>query len=458
MTTVAACGLLLLAPAGRSATTLNGSRAKAAESSEIQILKQQMQELEQKVCSLEQRQEQDRTNAMFTAESAPKISLGAGGLSIVSADTNFAMNLRGYVQLDSRSFFQNAAPGVDGFLLRRVHPIISGTVLHDFSYQFMAEFGGSSPSIYDAYVNYHPRPDLQLEAGRFKTPLGLEWLQPATLLPFNERSLATDLVPLRDLGVELHGDLFEGRVNYAAGIFNSVADGANAANSNFDNDQEFIGRIFLHPFIKAAVTALRGFGFGAGGSYGSQSSASALTSGYKTDGQQKFFSYAGGAAGNGAHWRFSPQACYYWGPFNLSGEYVVSDQEVKLAATPGTTADLQNNAWDVSAGWVLTGENASDKGVTPGHPFTLQHGGWGAWQIVARCEGLEVDNHAFPTFASSATSASAARAWSLGLNWWLNRNVRIMCSFSRTTFTGGATGPVTKKPEEVLFTRIQLAF
>ncbi len=130
----------------------------------------------------------------------------------------------------------------------------------------------------------------------------------------------------------------------------------------------------------------------------------------------------------------------------------------EIAFGPGKAADLQNSAWEVSAGWVLTGENASYNGVTPCHPFSWRNGGWGAWQIVARYEGFDVDNAAFPTFASSATSASQARAWAVGLNWWLNKNVRIMSSFSRTTFTGGATGTVTKEAEEVFFTRLQLSF
>ena len=463
ITTMAICGLfwvpavlpLHATPVGPSAEAAAGASPGVSEDSELQVMKRQIQELSRKVRVLEHQQELEQTNAVVAAKKALKISLGAGGLKVVAADTNFAMNVRGYVQLDSRSFFQSAAAGADGFLLRRVHPIISGTVFHDYDYQFMAEFGGGSPSVYDAYVNYHPLPELQLQAGRFKTPFGLEWLQSATRLSLNERSLATGLVPLRDLGAALHGDVLGGRANYAAGIFNSVADGANAANSGFDNEPEFIGRLFLQPFKKTDLAPLRRVGFGVSGSYGRQFTASALTSGYKTDGQQTFFAYTNGAVGNGAHWRVSPQAYYYYGPLSLLGEYVVSDQQVKKGAA---AAELQNTAWEISGGWVLTGDTASYAGVTPQHPFNLHDGGWGAWQLVARYAELNVSDAAFPMLTSPATSASAAQAWSLGLNWWLNRNVRIMCSFSRTTFTGGATGAVTKKPEEVLFTRIQLAF
>jgi phosphate-selective porin OprO/OprP len=206
------------------------------------------------------------------------------------------------------------------------------------------------------------------------------------------------------------------------------------------------------------VKALKGLGFGVGGSFESdRNGASGLTPGYTTDGQQKFFTYTGTVVANGQHWRVSPQGYYYYGPFGILGEYVVSDQDVKNGAA---SADLQNTAWEVTASWVLTGEDASYFGVTPRHPFNLHGGGWGAWQIAGRYEELNVDNSAFPTFASTAASASSAHAWSAGINWYLNRNIRLNASFSHTVF-GGYTGTAPAVPsqaENVFFTRIQLAF
>ncbi|HEX5399146.1 MAG TPA: porin [Verrucomicrobiae bacterium] len=458
MKTIAAIAgfLSALISAGAADTSTNSTETVGIES-----LKRQIQELSQKVQALEQQRRSDQQIVTNAVQIAPKISLGSGGFKVVSADTNFVMNVRGYMQLDSRTFFSDTAPGADGFLLRRVRPTISGTVFHDFDYQFTAKFGSGSPSgsdspsISDAYVNYHPWPELQLEAGRFKAPVGLERLQSAQNISFNERSLVSDLVPHNDQGMELHGDLFGGRANYAAGIFNSDVDGADAGNSGFDNRMGFAGRVFFQPLKNSEIAPLKGFGFGVGGSYGNETAAGAVSGGYKSDGQQKFFTYTSGTVGDGAHWRISPQAYYYWGPFGLLGEYVISDQKIKNTTA---SADLQNTAWEISAGWMLTGEKATYGKVTPRHPFHLKGGGWGAWQIVARYEELNVDDMAFPVFANPNTSASAAQGWSVGLNWWLNRNVRIMTSFSRTTFTGGDDGAVAGQSEDILFTRLQLAF
>jgi phosphate-selective porin OprO and OprP len=148
---------------------------------------------------------------------------------------------------------------------------------------------------------------------------------------------------------------------------------------------------------------------------------------------------------------------------SLLGEYAVSDQGVRNTTTKAE-ADLHNTAWEITGGWILTGENASFNGVTPLHPFSPHNGDWGALQVVARYSELDIDDAAFNGFATSATSASAAQAWSAGLNWFLNKNIRLNASFTHTTFTGGggagSTAPaiVTRQPENVFFTRIQLGF
>ena len=81
--------------------------------------------------------------------------------------------------------------------------------------------------------------------------------------------------------------------------------------------------------------------------------------------------------------------------------------------------------------------------------------------MVGRYEELNIDGIGFPDFRQCPpASASSAHAWSAGLNWYLNRNIRLNASFSHTMFAGytGATPAVPAQAENVLFTRIQLAF
>jgi phosphate-selective porin OprO/OprP len=366
-------------------------------------------------------------------------------------------------------------------------------VYRDFDFLFVPDFGVTTgpqlatptPQIQDAFINYRYCPALQLQAGKFKAPVGLELLQPDQFAFLNERGLPTDLVPNRDIGIELHGDLFGGVVSYAAGVFNGVGDARNSNLADFENDRAFDARLFFLPFKKSSAQALQGFGFGLGGSYESMSITNTLglpattggsLPGYFTVGQQQFFAYNPAAAAgsatkpvvvaSGDHWRLAPQGYYYYGPFSLLTEYNISDQRVsRTVVAPFTTRWLDNTAWQVVGGWVLTGEDAAYNGpVVPRHPFNPAKGGWGALQLVGRFSELSVDPAAFPLFSDPNTSARRAQEWSVGLNWWLNRNIRLNTSYSQTAFTGGGgagtTVPatVTQQHEKVVFTRMQLAF
>ena len=433
----------------------------------------QIQQLDQQVRVLARERELDQDAAAAAAKTQPKLQVGSGGFIASSADSNFVFRLAGVLQVDSRTFFNDSVNknANDGFFLRRARPIFQGTLYRDFDFKFTPDFGGSSVQIFDAYGNYRYEPWLQVRSGKFKTPEGLEQLQEDVNISFNERSLVTDLVPNRDVGLQFFGDINGGLLSYAAAIFNGVGDAQNSANAANGNEVEFAGRLFTQPFKNSDITALQGLGFGvAGTSENGTSGTKDLPSttggtqaGYATEGQQQFFAYNTTTVANGEHWRLSPQGYYYYGPLSLLGEYAVSDQGVRNTATQAE-ADLHNTAWEITGGWILTGENASFNGVTPLHPFSPRNGDWGAFQVVGRYSELDIDDAAFNGFANPATSASAAQAWSAGLNWFLNKNIRLNASFTHTTFTGGggagtsAPAIVTRQPENVFFTRIQLAF
>ncbi len=415
-----------------------------------------------------------------TNRALPRVNIGTDGLWVGSADKDFLVELRGIVQVDSRTYLNSPAiAGNDGFLLRRARPILQGTLYHDFDFMFVPDFATPTPTIFDALINYNYSPGFQIMAGKFKSPIGLEQLVSDRNLLFNERTLATDLVPNRDVGIALHGLVLNRELNYAIGVFNGTSDGGNSQNNNFANDVAFMGRLFLTPFLKDGPDALKGLGLGVSGSYESTSlgSTAGLPSntggtlpGYYTDGQLQFFAYnpADNAVvvAEGQHWRVSPQAYYYFGPFGLMAEYVVSDQEVRRTlVAPFTSAHLFNNAWEVSASWLVTGEHQHYNTVlSPKHPFNPRTSDWGALQFVARVMQLNVDSAAFPLYSDPTTSARSATAWSVGLTWFLNRNVTMNLDFTHTWFNGGG-GPggtvpatVTRTDENVLFTRIQLAF
>ncbi len=439
----------------------------------IEALKKQIQELDQKVRILERKAELNQEADETKAKEAPRLSAGANGFSFSSADTNFLLRIRGYVQADGRFYQGDHIPINDTFLLRRVRPIFEGTVFKNYDYRVMLDFGSGLTStanndglLQDAYLNVHYWPEFQIQVGKFKPPVGLERLQSGANLLFAERGLPTQLVPNRDVGLQLHGELFKGALNYQAGVFNGVQDGASGdSDLGVDDHKDVAGRIFAQPFKATKIQPLQGLGFGVAGTWGNQ--AGTLPT-LKTPGQQTFFSYNTSTGTNvvadGDHWRLVPQGYYYWGPFGVFGEYAISEQKLRRDVTGSAPFfnRVQNRAWQVAGSWFLTGEQNSFKPVTIAHPLNPANGGWGALELAARYGELTIDDAAFagsPAFASSS-SANKVTSWGVGVNWFLNRNIKLTLDYDQTDFKGGSTRPgtVTAQDEKVIISRAQFAF
>lgn len=438
-----------------------------------------VQDLQQQVKVLKRQNELATDAAAEKAQTAPVVSIGAQGFQVRSADTNFAFKLRGLVQADTRWLINNGGgTPAETFLLRRARLISEGTFFRDFDYQLVTEFGGGnataqSPTILDANVSYRVSPALSLKAGKFKSPVGLEVLQSDRDRSFIESALPSQLIPNRDIGFQASGDFFDGRLSYAAGVFNGSSDATSANNTDIEGKKEFAGRVFTNPFASSSNEWAQGLGFGLGGSYGNAETASNLPNGgrgtYVSDSQQAWFTYKSGIAGDttgvvtdGPHWRLSPQGYYYFRSFGVLGEYAVSDQRYRAgngtAANPFKFAYLDNTAWQVAVSYVLTGEASSYKSVTPRHNLNPAEGNWGAFEVVARYSELDIDSAAFGTFADPTKSPHAAHAVTVGLNWYPNRIFRASVNYTLTDYDGGNGATGDKRSENLILTRFQVAF
>jgi phosphate-selective porin OprO/OprP len=440
-------------------------------------VQERLEALERKVRTLERQLEAEQeTKAANKAKQTATVSAGADGFALKSTDRAFQLKLRGLLHADSRWFFEGESPSNDDtFLLRRVRPIIEGTVFNIFDFRLTPDFAGGRTVIQDAYVDARFLPWLQLKGGKFKTPFGIERLQSASNIRFVERALPNNLVPNRDIGVELHGDLGQGLVSYSFAWLNGVNDGCSSEDfGDVDNnvDKDVAARIFAHPFQNTGLVPLQGLGVGFAVSYVDASGNATSTNlpEYRTPGQQRFFAYRGGSTAtiaSGERLRLSPQGYYYYGPFGLLAEYVTVSQEVERTIAGLTReGELDHDAWQVAVSYVLTGEDSTYKGVITRRPFSFQNGTWGALEIKARYSELDLDEGTFTgganSFADPTTAAEEAMAWAVGFNWYLNQNVKPVLDYEQTTFEGGgggtATSPRDREDEQVLLSRLQLYF
>lgn len=415
---------------------------------------------DQRLRIVERKLELQAEEALAKAPTTPVVAYNEKGLSLRSPDGAFELKLKGGLQLDQRSFFDDdGVPLNDSFLFRRIRPSLEGTLGPLLAFRIVPELAEDTVTLIDATIDVKLDPRASLRVGRMKGPVGLERLASWNALAMIERGFPTELAPNRDVGAQLFGEFRGGEISYAVGVFNGAPDGRNASASDADDNVEFVARVFFEPW-KNDANALSGLGFGLGGSAGEKDgSGNAFLPRYRTPGQNVFFAYRSAVAAHGEHVRWTPQAYWYRNAFGLQAEYIESQQEVLLPGVAGSRVELAHNAWQLTGSWVLTGEDAGYRGVArPQRAFALGSDGWGAFELVARYGELDVDDDAFPRYADPNSAASRSRAWALGLNWYLTPNLKLAFNHTRADFAGGAAGGADREDEKTFFSRVQVAF
>ncbi len=385
------------------------------------------------------------------------VTAGSGGFTIRSADGDYLLKIGADLQTDIRTFNGKGSSSLlDQILMRRVRPTFSGTVYKYIDYFIRPDFGQGSVVLYEAYAQLNYIPHFSIRAGKFKPPVDLERLQSDDDTSFIERGLPTLLAPSRDIGFQLAGDIVNRRLAYQIGVFNGVPDNG-LSDASASGHRSYAGRIFATPFEAGGESPLSGLGFGFAAEGGNVDGI-ALPA-YKTAGQSTFFNFNSGVISAGHRTVLAPQAFYYVGPFGLLAEDTVNEEEFQKGTV---RKDVAFRSWEVAATYILTGEKKSYGSPIPRHPFALfgsnaAHG-WGAWEIAVRTGDFRVDQGLFTYgFASLATSPRFAREWVGGVNWYLNRILRISMDYAHTNFIGGAVS-ADRAAERVILARFQINF
>ncbi len=436
-------------------TTTVLSLSLVAQAQAQETAAERLVRLEQEINLLKRQQEVNAEVAEAAASKTANVEIGKKGFAVTSKDGKYALRIRGYAQFDNRSFISdNNDSDTNDFLIRRARPIIESQA-GDFSFRFMPDFAGSATTIFDAHADYKVNNALAVRVGKFKPPVDLDRLKSANDITFVERSMPTNLAPNRDVGVMAYGNLVP-EVEYQLGVFNGTVDLGNDSNDK-DDAKDLAARVFLQPFVQDQDSALKGLGFGIGGTYGSHDgdTTNRQLGEYRTPGQAKFFSYRSSTFADGTQWRAAPQAYYYYGLVGVLAEYAISSQELRNGSN---TETVENKAWETQLSYVLTGEDATYKSISPYSPFDPENGQYGAWEVATKYGELEVDDAAYPIFADVNASAEKAKNWGVVLNGYLNDNVKVSLDYEHTTFDGGASAGADREKEQVVLSRVGYKF
>ena len=298
--------------------------ARRSAERDRQQLASKIEELDQQLRVLQRKLEIEKEQAAEKAKVTPTVAAGTEGYALKSADGDFQVKFRGYMQADGRFVGDGDTHERPDQL--RASPRASGARgdgIQDLRLQADARLRpGARPCCRTRTRTLQFVPWLKVRAGKYKAPFGLERLQSATELTFVERGAPTNIAPNRDLGaMALRRPRRRARVVHQVGVFNGVVDGG-SADTDDHSGKDFAGRVFSLPFKTSKSDTLKQLGVGVAATSGSQRgtlTAPNLPT-YKTAGAADVVPLSRRTArrrarslADGRHWRVGPQAYYYVG-------------------------------------------------------------------------------------------------------------------------------------------------
>ncbi len=394
------------------------------------------------------------------AEGQPVFASFKDGVKFEDGSGNWQLAINGRVQADYRNFDPDV-DGADTFSLRRARLGGTMTFYKDYVARIEGEYSAGSTTLTYGYFDINKFKQAKLRIGQFKPFYGLERSMSTNFTDFQERSMGDSLLgSTYDRGVMIYGSPLTG-VNYSVAYLNGTGttDENNASNDSKDLTVRLTGNIAEMAEWKDAVVHIGGWW--ANGDQGSRRQASYIPTVQSEGRGVQFFSTTCAATPCGAatsnafkdnveRTRGGAELALAYGPVKLQSEYIRTSFDA-----PTYNRDLE--AWYANLMWNVTGEPfaAMYKEGVFGRLKPMNNfggSGWGALQLgvrYSRFDGsdFKTTNTAGTgvlvktTTAPSNTTTDAvlwatneADAWTLGANWILNPNTRVMLNWVHTTF------------------------
>jgi phosphate-selective porin OprO/OprP len=349
--------------------------------------------------------------------------------------------------LDTWEFHRNRF-GIKGYITKN----IEYEVEHEFTEHELTEKdieAGVTPKSRwkDVNVNLTYIKNAQVQIGKFKVPFGLDQLTGVTHNDFIYRSLGANyLAPGRDVGVQVHGSFWKHGLEYATGVF--AHDGDNARSKKIQGgDTTFATRINGTPFRRLSSSSIGAIEVGSALAISTLSedllpAANGLR-GRTIMTQDTFYDpvYV-----KGRRHRWEADIDWTAGRASARAEYtLVRDDRLQQSIRDQDLPDARARSWYVSGTWVLTGEDKK-RPLKAAEPF-LQ-GGIGAIELAIRYERMwfdstsELQTTGLRNPRAEKIFPSGDRALTLGINWTLNRFIKIQVNGIREHVEDPQRNPV----------------
>ncbi|WP_169978221.1 OprO/OprP family phosphate-selective porin [Tautonia rosea] len=366
------------------------------------------------------------------------------GFQISSEDDEFVIQFHNLTQVDGRFYQQGGQTfSRDTFAVPRQWFIFNGQLTRPFEYYVALNQGFDNLNLLDAFLNIRFDDRFQIRAGRYKTPFTYEFYG----LPINglitpERSQFFNNFGLnRDVGVMAWGSFLDKRIEYAAGIFN----GSRNAFIDADNGKDVAAYVNTRPFAFTDSRMLQNFSVGGSLNAGHQIEPrvprvlrlNVPTTANAAIGTP-FLLFNDGVLESGERALWSLHLAWYYRQLSLIGEWQSGYETYAFAETPLERTRSPVQSYYVAAGYFLTGEEVTSRGVVaPLRPFDIRQGrrGPGALELAFRYNYLNVGDEVFTGgFADPNLWTDEVTSIDLGLNWYMTQYIKVFAGWQHSMF------------------------
>jgi phosphate-selective porin OprO/OprP len=382
-----------------------------------------------------------------------RLAFRDGRPTISSADGRFQAFMGGQVQWDVGGAIQGRPGAADspgerldtfGQNLRRGR-LLFGFRFDDFQLNLTPDFGGSpdgTPSLYEANFNWSPVRPLTLTLGYYKPHFGLGDAMSSNDFLMLERPSIIEIarnIAAGDARAVIGGRWAAERW-FASAYLTGDSYGSNEDSQATTGQTGAVLRVAGRPW-RTDDTDLH---LGVTGSYAfdirrdSEGQSLRLRDRPEWRIDQTRLIDTGGLPADGA-WTAGPEFGLRWRNFLLQGEYVRIGVEQSESGT-SPRPDLSFEGGYVEANWVITGEprrystsSAAFRRPDPAHPFSLQGGGPGAWELALRWSLADLNDQVTrgrPQAATGGVFGGRQEIIGTSLSWYPNNYLRFVLNWN----------------------------
>ena len=380
----------------------------------------------------------------------------SNGLRFKSGDGNFEGAIGGRFYFVYRNIFERVDAGTtaaNAFIVDTARIQLDGTFYKDFFYRVEAEAGkGADFFLKDGYVGYKGIENHSFQFGQFKEPFSQEENCSSRFNDFAERSLVNRLAPTHDVGMMWKGVFAEKILDVELGFFNG--NGRNQATENND-EKDLAVRLRATPFRASDNDWIKTLRIGLAYTMGDVDNLALGDVNGGDYSNTNMIDFTG--TEDGTRTRIGFELSWLMGPASVRFEYVTMNREI---VTGAGTDDFDTDALYFQVTYLLTGETKPlENRVVPKEPFSISKGGWGAWELAFRFATLDASD-ADGTGVVGAAANQEITEMTLGVNWWMTQNVRLMLNFEMFKFDEDVpqAGGDPIDDQNVFYTRLQIDF